>query len=167
MSAALAGVGGTITVRIAATIAPQRARHGTMVVIRRLFARGVAPLDVNVVIPPRVLLEHGVLEASHPGLHQNVLVAIRVVHPWSIGIHELGHATKKARPFGAFGQLLSLLVELVELGQVETGKVVDTGVRAVEKRHEPEALGCRIDLAQEPPLKPARACYREEIGPIL
>src|ERR1700694_5571533 len=126
MSAAPAGIGGTSAVRIAATIAPQRARHATMVVFRRLFARGVAPPDVDVVIPPRMLLEHRVLEASHPGLHQNALVAVRVIHPWSIGIHELGHATKKARAFGAFRQLLSLLVELVELGQVETGKVVET-----------------------------------------
>src|ERR1700731_1789599 len=105
MSAAPADIGGTIAARIAATIAPQRARHGTKVVIRKLLARGVAPLDVDVVIPPRMLLEHGVLEALYPGLHQNVLVAVRVIHPWSIGIHELGHATKQARPFRAFGQL--------------------------------------------------------------
>ena len=71
------------------------------------------------------------------------------------------------RAFGAFGQLLRLLVELVELGQVETGKVVDTGVRAVEKRHEAEALGCRVDLAQEPHLQLARACHLEQIGPLL
>src|SRR5438132_793015 len=109
MSAAPAGVGGTITVRIATTIAPQRARHGTMVVIRRLFARGVAPLDVDVVIPPRVLLEHGVLEALHPGLHQNVLVTVRVIHPWRVRVDERGLGTEQARASGALGQLVRLL----------------------------------------------------------
>src|ERR1700732_5248528 len=130
MSAAQVGIAENSAATITGTITPQRTSHGCKAVMRGLFTGGVAPLDIDVVIPPGMLFVNGVLEPLYPGLHQNVLVAVGVIHPRRVRIDELGHATEQARAFGAFGQLLRLFVELVELGQIETGKIVDTGVRA-------------------------------------
>src|SRR6202163_1735494 len=103
MPAAPAGIAEHIAATITGTITPQRTPHGRKAVMRGLFARGVAPLDVDVVIPPGMLFVNGVLEALHPGLHQNVLVAVGVIHPWRVRIDELGHATEQAGAFGAVG----------------------------------------------------------------
>src|SRR6266404_2480943 len=110
MSAAAAGIAekiaaqmpAAIVAAITATITPRRARDGSdVVIVGCLFGCGVASRQVDIVIEPRMLLVYRVLEALHPGLHQNVLVAVRVVHPWGIRIDELGHAAKQACAFGA------------------------------------------------------------------
>src|SRR5712691_12839407 len=50
--------------------------------------RGASPLDIDVVVHPRVRIEGVVLVAAHPGVHDDVLDAIGVQHPGSIGEHE-------------------------------------------------------------------------------
>src|ERR1019366_2270726 len=79
MSAAPTGVAAKIAAHVAmitaAIVAPRLARHRSdIVMVSGLFSGGVAPCQVDVVIKPRMLLVHRVLEALHPGLHQNVLV---------------------------------------------------------------------------------------------
>src|SRR5450759_4211742 len=167
MSAAAAGIAENPAAKIAETIMPRRTPDGRSAVTCFLLAGGFAPLEVDVVISPWVLLVHGVLEPSYPGLHQNVLVAIRVIHPWRIRIDELRHPTKEPRALRTFGQLLRLLIELVEFRQVESRQVGDTGVRPIEERHEAEALGCRIDVAQEPHLELPVTPHLEQVGPLL
>src|SRR5436190_7437827 len=51
---------------------------------RRSLSRRVAPLDIDVVIAPRLLVEGVVFVADEPRLNNDVLVAVGVQRPWCI-----------------------------------------------------------------------------------
>src|SRR5450755_1158241 len=92
MSAAFAGGHAQIATHVAAiiNIVLRRERPGRdIVIVVGLLAGGGAARDVEIVILPRILIVHRVLEAQYPRLDQNVLVAVGVEHPWRIRIDEL------------------------------------------------------------------------------
>src|SRR5262245_44588595 len=71
----------------------------------------LAALEVDVVVLPGMPVEHGVLVSEHPGLHEDILVAVRVQDPGGIGVDDLRHLPEQRGPLWTVGELLRLLVE--------------------------------------------------------
>src|SRR5436190_6498839 len=149
MSAAPAGAAQDTAANITAAINAKPTQRSGARVPCRLLSEGVALFDIDIVIAPWMLLVYRVLVSAYPRMNEYVLVAVGVENPWCVGVDELRHPAEKPGTLRALGELLRLIVELVELRQIETRQVGHARVRAVEKRHEAEPLRSRIDSARE------------------
>src|SRR5580704_16443666 len=95
------------------------------------YLPGLAPLEIDVEIHPRVRIEGVVFVAQNPWMNDDVLKAISVKFPRGVRGDQRRHAAEKLHPLRAVRQPLGLVVERIELRKVEPTKVRDALVWTV------------------------------------
>src|SRR5437773_8020211 len=131
------------------------------------FRGRLAPLEVDVVVHPRMRIEGVVFVALYPGMHYDVLEAIGVQVPGGVGGHQRRHAAEELHPLRSVGQALRLVVERVEFGKVESRKIRHAFVGSVQQIEKAAALVVRRSVRQAPHLQLSRQAHFQGIGKLL